>query len=251
MSRSDADIQKELVEGGALPEHIAVIMDGNGRWAKNKGFARVKGHRQGVHSVRDITESCAELGVPNLTLYTFSTENWSRPLPEINALMQLLINALRKEAATFHENDIRLNAIGDVSHLPDVCQEELQSLISDTSSYSRMTLTLALSYSGRWDLTKAVQSIANSVEDGQLNADGVDEAVINAHLSTAGMSDPDLLIRTGGERRISNFMLWQMAYSELHFSPVFWPDFRRQHLYAAIRDFQDRERRFGGVLSET
>lgn len=225
-------------------------MDGNGRWAKERGLPRVEGHRQGVHAVRDTTEACAELGIPHLTLYTFSTENWKRPMSEVSALMKLLIQALRREARTFHENDIRLNAIGSIDQLPDKAQAELRSLMEDTASNSRMTLTLALSYSGRWDLTQAMQSLAEQVQRGELAPEDIDQDGICKQLSTASIPDPDLLIRTGGERRISNYMLWQMAYSELFFTPVYWPDFRRQQLFEAVEDFQDRERRFGGVLSE-
>lgn len=235
---------------GALPEHVAVIMDGNGRWARERGMPRVEGHRQGVHAVRDTTEACAELGIPHLTLYTFSTENWKRPITEVSALMKLLIQALRKEARTFHENNIRLNAVGSIDQLPEKAQEELRSLMADTAANSRMTLTLALSYSGKWDLTTAMKRIAAKVQAGELAPEDITEDTIASQLSTASMPDPDLLIRTGGEKRISNYMLWQMAYSELHFADVYWPDFRRQHLFQAVRDFQDRERRFGGVLSE-
>ncbi|MDA0378981.1 MAG: isoprenyl transferase [Bacteroidetes bacterium] len=239
----------ELQARGPLPEHIAVIMDGNGRWARQKGLPRVEGHRQGVHSVRDVTEACAELGVPHLTLYTFSTENWNRPKAEVSALMKLLINALRREAQTFQDNNIRLTAIGDIGHLPAQAQEELESLMEDTSGNERMTLTLALSYSGQWDLTNAMQAIGRAIRDGRLEPESITAEGVASHLSTFPMPDPDLLVRTGGEQRISNFMLWQLAYTELHFSPVYWPDFRRQHLFDAISDFQDRERRFGRVLS--
>ena len=249
MSDSPRHTIEELQARGPLPEHIAVIMDGNGRWAREKGYPRVEGHRQGVHAVRDVTEACAELGVPHLTLYTFSTENWNRPRAEVSALMKLLINALRREAQTFHDNNIRLNAIGDIGQLPDQAQRELRSLMDDTASNSRMMLTLALSYSGKWDLTQAMQHLAALVGEGQLDPDLITQDTISNLLSTSPMPDPDLLVRTGGEQRISNFMLWQMAYSELHFSPVFWPDFRRNHLFEAILDFQDRERRFGRVLT--
>lgn len=211
---------------------------------------RVEGHRQGVHAVRDTTEACAELGIPHLTLYTFSTENWKRPITEVSALMKLLIQALKREARTFHDNDIRLNAIGSIDQLPDRAQSELRSLIADTADHSRMTLTLALSYSGKWDLTQAMKQLAKEVEAGSLSAENITQQHIASVLSTADMPDPDLLIRTGGEKRVSNYMLWQMAYSEMHFCDVYWPDFRRQHLFQAIRDFQDRERRFGGVLTE-
>ena len=224
-------------------------MDGNGRWAGEQGLPRVEGHRQGVHAVRDTTEACAELGIPHLTLYTFSTENWKRPVAEVSALMKLLIQALRREAKTFHENQIRLHAIGSIDQLPEKAQEELQSLMHDTEKYERMTLTLALSYSGRWDITEAMRVLARQVRDGSLDPEEICQSTIQERLSTVTMPEPDLLVRTGGEQRISNFMLWQMAYSELHFSSVYWPQFRRRHLFEAIADFQDRERRFGGVLT--
>lgn len=224
-------------------------MDGNGRWAGERGLPRVEGHRQGVHAVRDTTEACAELGIPHLTLYTFSTENWKRPVAEVSALMKLLIQALRREAKTFHDNQIRLQAIGSIDQLPEKAQEELQSLMHDTEGYERMTLTLALSYSGRWDITEAMRALARQVQDGSLDPEEICQSTIQERLSTVTMPEPDFLVRTGGEQRISNFMLWQMAYSELHFSPVYWPQFRRQHLFEAIADFQDRERRFGGVLT--
>ncbi|MGB0649542.1 MAG: isoprenyl transferase [Rhodothermales bacterium] len=235
---------------GPLPDHVAVIMDGNGRWARERGMPRVEGHRQGVHAVRDTTEACAELGISHLTLYTFSTENWKRPVTEISALMKLLIQALRKEARTFHENNIRLNAVGSIDQLPERAQEELNALMEETAGNTRMTLTLALSYSGKWDLTTAMRGLASRVQAGELAPEDITEEAIAGELSTASMPDPDLLIRTGGEKRISNYMLWQMAYSEFHFADVFWPDFRRQHLFQAIRDFQYRERRFGAVLNE-
>ena len=222
-------------------------MDGNGRWAKQRGKNRVDGHKHGVHAVRDITEACAELGVEYLTLYTFSTENWNRPALEVNALMHLLIRALRKEAATFHKNNIRLRAIGDLSELPKACQKELEEVMLETASYTRMTLTLALSYSGRWELVEAMKSIAKKVIDGVESLDSITDETISKALNGSFLPDPDLLIRTGGEQRISNFLLWQVAYSELHFSPVYWPDYRRNHLVDAILDFQERERRFGRV----
>ncbi len=250
MSKPAPHTIESIKARGPLPEHVAVIMDGNGRWARERGLPRVEGHRQGVHAVRDTTEACAELGISHLTLYTFSTENWKRPISEISALMKLLIQALKKEARTFHENNIRLNAIGATDQLPEKAQEELMSLMEETKANDRMTLTLALSYSGKWDLTRAMQSIASDVQSGQLDVEAIGQDLICERLSTHGMPDPDLLIRTGGEQRISNYMLWQMAYTELVFSPVYWPTFRRNHLFEAICDFQDRERRFGAVLTE-
>jgi undecaprenyl diphosphate synthase len=250
LTHSASHTIEDLQQRGPLPKHVAVIMDGNGRWAKERGLPRVEGHRQGVHAVRDTTEACAELGIPHLTLYTFSTENWKRPMSEISALMKLLIQALKREARTFHENDIKLNAIGSIDELPEKAQQELSALIEETKDNTRMTLTLALSYSGKWDLTQAMRSLAVRVREGALDPADIDQDVICNQLSTVAMPDPDLLIRTGGEKRISNYMLWQMAYTELYFTSVFWPDFRRQHLFEAVKDFQDRERRFGGVLTE-
>ncbi len=242
--------QEALRRRGAIPRHIAIIMDGNGRWAKERGKMRFFGHNEGVESVREVTEACAELGVEYLTLYTFSTENWQRPSTEVNALMQLLIRSLRKERETLHKNGIRLQAIGDLSMLPEACRVELQDTLSNTASLSRMTLNLALSYSGRWELTEAFRHLARRVREGSLAPDQITEEHIAGALTTAGMPDPDLLIRTGGEYRVSNFLLWQMAYTELYITEQFWPSFRRTQLYEAIRSFQDRERRFGRVPDE-
>jgi undecaprenyl diphosphate synthase len=222
-------------------------MDGNGRWAQRREKARFVGHHEGVTSVREITEACAELGVENLTLYTFSTENWERPDQEVNALMELLIHTVEDERSTLMDNDIRLRTIGDLSELPTACQEALERTKADTADNDRMTLTLALSYSGRSEIVQALQVIARRVRDGDLSVDDIDEALISSHLDTAGMPDPDLLIRTGGEYRLSNFLLWQCAYTELFITEQYWPDFRRPQLYEAIRSFQDRDRRFGRV----
>jgi undecaprenyl diphosphate synthase len=244
---SDEEQQQALKERGELPAHIACIMDGNGRWAQRREKARFVGHHEGVTSVREITEACAELGVENLTLYTFSTENWERPDQEVNALMELLIHTVEDERSTLMDNDIRLRTIGDLSELPTACQEALERTKADTADNDRMTLTLALSYSGRSEIVQALQVIARRVRDGDLSVDDIDEALISSHLDTAGMPDPDLLIRTGGEYRLSNFLLWQCAYTELFITEQYWPDFRRPQLYEAIRSFQDRDRRFGRV----
>lgn len=228
-----------------LPQHIAIIMDGNGRWAKEKGKLRVFGHQHGVDAVRSSCEACAELGVKYLTLYAFSTENWNRSSFEVDALMTLLANALKSELKTLNNNNIRLNAIGDLSRLPKTQYNSLMSAIDNTKNNDRMTLTLCLSYSGRWELTKAMREIAAKVQDGVVKPEQVDEALIDKHLATAGMPDPDLLIRTSGEERISNYLLWQIAYSELYFTEKYWPDFSKEDLYEAIIDYQNRERRFG------
>ncbi len=236
---------KENVNLGNLPRHIAVIMDGNGRWAKQRGGLRIFGHQNAIKAVRDTVEGAAELGVEYLTLYAFSTENWSRPMAEVTALMTLLVSTIRKETATLNKNNIRLQTIGDTASLPKACQRELMEAIEMTKQNSRMTLVLALSYSGRWDITQATQQVASEVEQGKLKASEVNEAAISARLSTAGMPDPELLIRTSGEQRISNFLLWQLAYTELYITELLWPDFRREHLYEAIISYQRRERRFG------
>jgi undecaprenyl diphosphate synthase len=244
---ADAAAQAALKQRGALPRHIAVIMDGNGRWAKAQGRPRVAGHREGVKAVRDVTEACAELGIEYLTLYTFSTENWYRPAQEVNALMELLIRTLRRETKTLLKNNIRLHTVGDLSQLPSACLGELQESLDATATNRHMTLVLALSYSGRWDLKTAMQTLARRVQDGTLDPDAIDEQAISEALTTRDLPDPDLLIRTGGDYRVSNFLLWEIAYTELYISDEFWPAFRRPHLYEAIRNFQDRERRFGRV----
>ena len=243
----DAAAQAALQQQGAIPKHIAIIMDGNGRWAKQRGKMRVFGHYEGVESVRDITEACAQIGVEYLTLYTFSTENWNRPSSEVEALMTLLIHTVKRERNTLLKNNIKLRAIGDISQLPAACRREFEALIAETEQNSRMTLNLALSYSGRWDLIQATKTIAERVQRGELAAEDIDEQVIGNHLSTAGYPDPELLIRTGGELRISNFLLWEIAYSELFITDEFWPEFRRESLYKAIEEYQKRDRRFGRV----
>lgn len=236
---------KEKIDSSNLPKHIAVIMDGNGRWAKKKGGIRIFGHQNAIEAVRDTVEAAAELGVSFLTLYAFSTENWSRPKHEVSALMQLLVSTIRKETATLNKNNVRLLTIGDTGSLPKSCQRELKEAIELTKDNSRLTLILALSYSGRWDITQATARIAQKVKEGALDVAEVDEKTVAAYLSTAGFPDPELLIRTSGEQRISNFLLWQLAYTELYITELLWPDFRKEHLYKAILSFQSRERRFG------
>jgi len=236
---------KEDILVQSLPKHIAVIMDGNGRWAKMQGKLRTFGHESGVKAVKDTVEACAELGVSYLTLYAFSTENWSRPKYEINALMTLLVSTISKETKTLMDNNIRLESIGDMDALPSKCRRELQEAKNKTANNSRMTLVLALSYSSRWELTEAMKFIAGKVKDGLLNPDQITESTISEHLNTFGMPDPELLIRTSGEHRISNFLMWQISYAELYFTDKLWPDFRKQDLYEAIVSYQKRERRFG------
>ncbi|WP_347159565.1 isoprenyl transferase [Pontibacter chitinilyticus] len=236
---------KEKVDLDNLPKHIAVIMDGNGRWAKQRGGLRIFGHQNAIKAVRDTVEAAAELGVAYLTLYAFSTENWGRPAGEVSALMQLLVSTIRKETATLDKNNIRLQTIGNTASLPAACQQELQEAMELTSKNTRMTLVLALSYSGRWDMTQAVQRLVQDVDHGKVEGSAINEETISNYLSTAGMPDPELLIRTSGEQRISNFLLWQLAYTELYITELLWPDFRKEHLYEAIIAFQRRERRFG------
>lgn len=235
----------EQIDKDRLPQHLAIIMDGNGRWAKEKGKLRVFGHQNGVLAVRDTVEGAVELGIKYLTLYAFSTENWNRPKLEVMALMELLVSTINKETKTLMDNGVRLNAIGNLSSLPERCFRQLQETIEKTSSNTACTLTLALSYSSRWEITEAAKELAIKVKDGELKAEEITEDVFAAHLNTANMPDPELMIRTSGEYRISNYLLWQLAYSELYFTPKLWPDFRRQDLFEAVIDFQKRERRFG------
>ncbi len=228
-----------------LPLHVAIIMDGNGRWAKEKGKFRVFGHKNGVLAVRDTVEGAAEIGIKNLTLYAFSTENWKRPKLEVAALMELLVSTINKETKTLMQNNVKLNAIGDLSSLPKRCFEELQEAIEKTQDNTRLTLTLALSYSSRWEILEATKNIAADVLSGKIIQSDVDEQLFETYLSTKGLPNPELMIRTSGEHRISNFLLWQLAYAELYFTPKLWPDFRRQDLFEAVYDYQQRERRFG------
>ena len=235
----------QQIDRERLPQHIAIIMDGNGRWAKERGKQRLFGHQSAIQSVREVSEASAEIGVKYLTLYAFSTENWNRPLAEVSGLMSLLATTITKEVSTMNKNSIKLNAIGDLKSLPKANYEQLMQAIADTSHNTRMTLTLALSYSGRWDLTQASRRMAEDVKAGKLQPEEVDDQLVSSYLSTAGMPDPELLIRTSGEERISNFLLWQLAYSELYFTSKYWPDFRKADLYEAILNYQRRERRFG------
>lgn len=240
----DMDLKSKIIIE-KLPKHIAIIMDGNGRWAKQHGKPRVFGHRNGVKAVRETTEAAAELGVENITLYAFSTENWNRPQFEVNALMTLLVETIRSEVKTLNKNNIRLKAIGDLDKLPPKSHKTLLEGIESTKNNTRMTLILALNYSAKWEIMNAIRSIAMKVENKQLLPADIDEQYFESELSTHGIPDPELLIRTSGETRISNFLLWQIAYAELYFTPILWPEFRKEHLYEAIIDFQNRERRFG------
>lgn len=236
---------KENLDPNKIPTHVAVIMDGNGRWAKKKGLMRIFGHKNGVRAVRETVEAAAEIGVGYLTLYAFSTENWSRPQDEVNALMELLVESTRTELETLMKNSIRLQAIGDLDSLPKSTRDNLQETIEKTKNNSRMTLVLALSYSARWEIVHATKAIAKQVEEGTLKAADINEEVFKKALSTADIPDPELMVRTSGEQRISNYLLWQLAYAELYFTDTLWPDFRKEDFFKAIFDFQHRERRFG------
>jgi undecaprenyl diphosphate synthase len=240
----------EQIDKKKLPKHIAIIMDGNGRWAKKKGALRIFGHKNAIQSVKETAETCAELGVEYLTLYAFSTENWSRPQEEVNALMQLLVSTIRSEIKTLNKNNIRLLTIGNIKDLPKSCQQELQEAKDITKNNSRLNLVLALSYSGRWEIMDAVRQIAAEVKANNLDPFQLNETFLQKYLTTNGIPDPELLIRTSGEMRISNFLLWQIAYAELYFTEVLWPDFRKEHLYNAIISYQKRERRFGKISEQ-
>lgn len=228
-----------------LPRHVAIIMDGNGRWAKQHGKMRVSGHKEGVVAVREVVEGAVSIGLEYLTLYAFSTENWNRPQFEINALMELFVATINKEIKTLIKNGVRLNAIGNTAQLPKNCQSQLEEAIRKTAHNTRTTLTLALSYSSRWEITEAARKIAQDARDGTLSPEDMTEKEFASRLATASMPDPELLIRTSGELRVSNFLLWQLAYAELFFSPKMWPEYRREDLFEAIRVYQQRERRFG------
>lgn len=241
---------KDKIDMSRLPEHIAVIMDGNGRWAKKQGKMRVFGHQNGVGAVRAVSEACAELGVKYLTLYAFSTENWNRSQMEVDALMKLLSRTIAEETSTLHKNNIRLNVIGDVQRLPKYNYDALMKAIEETKNNDRMTLTLCLSYSGRWEITQAAMMIAEKVKRGELQPEHIDERCFSNFLQTNDMPDPELLIRTSGEERISNFLLWQLAYSEFYFTDKLWPDFGKDDLYDAIINYQSRERRFGKTTEQ-
>ncbi len=237
--------KKDQINTEKLPHHVAIIMDGNGRWAKEKGKDRLFGHYSGVESVRNIVEGCAELGIAYLTLYAFSTENWDRPKDEVTGLMELLVQTIRKEVTELNKNNIRLFVIGNLSLLPASAQNELKEAIEETENNTGLKLVMALSYSSRWEIINAVKNIAEEIKSGKLDPQEINDEVLKAHLCTSGIPDPELMIRTSGEYRISNFLLYQLAYSELYFSDVLWPDFRKENLYDALLDYQNRERRFG------
>lgn len=235
----------KTIDKDRLPKHIAIIMDGNGRWAKERGEDRVYGHHEGVLSVRDIVNSCAEVGIQYLTLYAFSTENWNRPKEEVDALMELLVNTIRKEVDELKKNNVRMHVIGNFKSLPEVCQRELNEAIDLTAENTGLNLILALSYSSRWEITEAAKKMAEDINEGKLKPEDVTDQLFSTYLNTSAFPDPELMIRTSGEHRISNFLLYQLAYAELYFTNVHWPEFRKQHLYEALHNYQQRERRFG------
>ncbi|MEJ5994287.1 isoprenyl transferase [Pedobacter sp. Du54] len=241
---------KEQIDINRLPEHIAIIMDGNGRWAKNQGKFRVFGHESGVLSVKDIVEGCVDIGIKYLTVYAFSAENWNRPIDEVNALMELLISTINNEAETLNKNNVRLNAIGDLKSLPQKCIDDLANVMEITSNNTKCTLTLALSYSAKWEIIEAAKKLIEQIQSEQLTLADINEQIFAAQLTTHTIPDPELMIRTSGEHRVSNFLLWQIAYTELYFTETLWPDFRREDLFEAIVDYQKRERRFGKISEQ-
>jgi len=249
-SASDEQIEVLLKRSGEIPKHIAIIMDGNGRWAKKRGLPRVAGHKRGVDTVKEIVEACAEIGVKFLTLYTFSTENWKRPKDEVSTLMRLLLNSLRSRVNELNDNDIRLTTIGNIDALPVAVRKQLEFDIERTKNNKKMVLNLALSYSGRWELLEAIKQISNSAVQGKIKSKDIDEKIVSSFLTTKDIPDPDLVIRTSGEFRVSNFLLWQIAYSEFIITETLWPDFSKFDLYDAIKIFQKRERRFGKVSEQ-
>lgn len=235
----------EQIDKTRLPQHVAVIMDGNGRWAKQRSLDRSMGHVEGVNTVRRITEAASEIGLKYLTLYTFSTENWNRPKAEVDALMNLIVVAIERETPDLIKNNVRLTMIGDIARMPEFASSRLRKCMDDTAHCTGLTLVLALSYSSRWEIIEACKKIAEKVKDGTMTVEDIDDTVVSENMATAGMPDPDLLIRTAGDLRISNYLLWQIAYSELYFTPTLWPDLSKDDFYAAIVEYQARERRFG------
>jgi undecaprenyl diphosphate synthase len=249
-SASDEQIKELVKKSGEIPNHIAIIMDGNGRWAKKRGLPRVAGHKRGVDTVKEIVEACAEIGVKFLTLYTFSTENWKRPKDEVSTLMRLLLNSLRDRVNELNDNDIRLTTIGNINALPVAVRKQLEFDIERTKNNKKMVLNLALSYSGRWELLEAIKQITDFAVQGKIKSEDIDEKIVSSFLTTKDIPDPDLVIRTSGEFRVSNFLLWQIAYSEFIITETLWPDFSKFDLYDAIKIFQKRERRFGKVSEQ-
>ncbi len=249
LSKKDLALIEEVKKTGNIPEHVAIIMDGNGRWAENKKLPRAAGHKMGVETVRTMVQSCINLGVKYLTLYTFSTENWKRPQKEISMLMRLMVKSLKNETSELNQNNVRITSIGNTNSLPELVQKELEDAKNITKGNDKLILNLALSYSGRWELVEATKNIAKAYSEGKFSLDSIDEKLVSNYLTTSNIPDPDLMIRSGGEKRISNFLIWQIAYSELFVTNVLWPDFKCENLVEAIEDYQKRERRFG-LISE-
>ncbi|MCE1189895.1 MAG: isoprenyl transferase [Ignavibacteria bacterium] len=247
---ADEKKQQKLISSGDIPKHVAIIMDGNGRWAKQKGLPRIAGHKAGVDSVRDIVEVAAKIGVKHLTLYTFSTENWKRPKSEVLTLMKLLVKTLRKEINRLNKENIRVTTIGDFSALPDSVHQEFVDAMEKTRHNTKMQMVIALSYGSRWEIVQAVKQVVDDIEKGKISKDQIDIETFNSYLATVGIPDPELVIRTSGEFRVSNFLLWQIAYSEFYITETLWPEFRRDDFYEAIRSYQKRERRFGKVSEQ-
>lgn len=244
------EILKSQIDTNKVPKHIAIIMDGNGRWAKNQGKDRIFGHQNAIKAVVESVEGCAEIGVKYLTLYAFSTENWNRPKPEVTALMELLISTIHQEIETLNKNNIRLQTIGDLKSLPDNCINELNQAIEETSKNTKMTLVLALSYSAKWEILEGIKNLVEDAKSGKIDSENINEELFRNYLATKNIPDPELMIRTSGEYRISNFLLWQLAYAELKFFEKFWPDFTREDLFNAVIEFQSRERRFGKISEQ-
>lgn len=240
----------QQIDKEKIPRHVAVIMDGNGRWAKRQGYERNYGHENGIEAVRQTVKAAAEIGVSYLTFFAFSTENWCRPIKEVETLMELLVHAIRSETPELDKNGVRLVAIGDLDELPSHCREQLDEAIRITSKNDKLVVCVALSYSARWEIADTCKKIAKLVQEGKIDPNNIDQHMFASNLNTNGLPDPDLLIRTSGELRLSNFLLWQVAYSELYFTPVLWPDFRKNHFFQAILDFQRRERRFGKLVEQ-
>ncbi|MBD3636028.1 MAG: isoprenyl transferase [Crocinitomicaceae bacterium] len=241
---------KDKLDTANIPEHVAIIMDGNGRWAQQQGHVRLFGHATGVESVREALKAATEVKVKYLTLYAFSTENWNRPKEEVDGLMDLLVTTIANEIESLNENDVRLDAIGNTDELPEKCRQELKNAIDRTKKNKGTCLILALNYSSKYEIKSAIKKIAQKYKDGEIELDDISDQLVSDHLYTAGLPDPELMIRTSGELRISNFLLWQLAYSELHFTPIFWPDFKKEDFFQAIYDYQNRERRFGKVSEQ-
>jgi len=246
----ETNLLQKLKKNGNIPQHIAIIMDGNGRWAKKRGLPRVAGHKQGVETVREMVKACVEIGVKYLTLYTFSTENWKRPKDEVSTLMRLIVKSLKNETNELNANGVKLTTIGNINSMPEIVQKELNEAFERTAHNNKLVLNLALSYSGRWEILEAVKQIAEKYKNNKINLEEINESLFASHLTTKDLPEPDLMIRSGGEFRVSNFLLWQIAYAEIYITDILWPEFKKLNLYEAIEDYQKRERRFGLVSEQ-